>query len=102
MKRNPDTGRFFPLKVDYSGKDLSVEYVMTEVDKVKYPPRKVVKAEGLYNQICREYWFKGTGNTATTFMASDAVVHQIDGPLLYEEMKPWKDKVNEEMGRKKL
>ena len=95
MKRNPETGRFFPLEVNYGGKDLVVKDVQAN-------ERRVVKTEGLYNQICREYWFKGSGNTATTFMASDAVVHQIDGPLLYEEMKPWKDKVNEEMGRKVL
>lgn len=93
MKRNPETGRFFPLEVNYGGKDLVVKDIQGN-------ERRVVKTEGLYNQICREYWFEGTGNTATTFMASDAVVHQIDGPLLYEEMKPWKDVVNEKMGRK--
>ena len=95
MKRNPETGRFFPLVVDYSGKDLVVEDVLGN-------KRRVVKAEGLYNQICREYWFNvsGTnGNATTTFMASDAVVHQIDGSLFYEKMTSWKDKLNEMMRR---
>ena len=95
MKRNPTTGRFYPLKVDFSGNDL----VVTDVQGNQ---RRVVKTEGLYNRLCREYWFEGSGNTATTFMASDAVLHQIDGVLLYEEMKPWKDIVNEKMGRKIL
>jgi hypothetical protein len=27
-------------------------------------------------------------------MASDAVIHQIDGVLLPEKMTPWKDKLN--------
>lgn len=105
MKRNPETGRFFPLEVDFSEGDLVVLDALNKSRKENgeaYESRKVVKTEGLYNQVCREYWFEGTGNTAKTFMASDAVVHQIDGPLLYGEMTSWKDKVNEEMGRKKL
>jgi hypothetical protein len=57
----------------------------------------VVKSNGLYNKICREYWFAGitdaNSNNATTYMASDAVVHQIDGVLLAKEMKPWKEVV---------
>ena len=102
MKRNQNTGRFYPLNVDFSGNDLKVTDARENV-------RKVVKTEGLYNQICREYWFDGTGNTAKTFMASDAVVHQIDGPLIYgfkedvddeDLIKPWKDIVNKKMGRK--
>ena len=98
MKRNPETGRFYPLVVDFSNKNLMVTDAL---DKTY----NVVKTEGLYNLICREYWLKkvsGSSRTVenTTFMASDAVVHQINGALLYEEMKSWKEKVNEEMGRK--
>jgi hypothetical protein len=33
-------------------------------------------------------------------MASDAVVHQIDGVLLAEEMKPWKELLNKNVRRK--
>ena len=86
MKRNLETGRFFPLEVDYSGNQLSVKDVTGQT-------RHVVKTEGLYNQICREYWYEGSGNTAIIFMASDAVVHQIDGPLLYENLTPWKEQL---------
>ena len=86
MKRNLETGRFFPLEVDFSGNQLSIKDVTGQT-------RHVVKTEGLYNQICREYWYEGSGNTAITFMASDAVVHQIDGPLLYEKLTPWKEQL---------
>ena len=83
MKRNMETGRFFPIKVDFSGGEISLTDMVGET-------RHVVKTKGLYNQLCREYWFEGSGNNQTIFMASDAVVHLIDGPLLYEEMTPWR------------
>ena len=76
-------------------------WVMDNVNQKKkennqpYEVRKVVKTDGLYNCICREYWYSGAGNAATTYQASDAVVHQIDGVLLAEEMTPWKSKLNQ-------
>ena len=90
MKRNPQTGRFYGLESDNSNGQLTVRDVLGNV-------RHVVKQEGLYNNLCREYWFN-TGGTSSTnddtiFMASDAVVHQIDAPLFYEEMTPWRDKL---------
>jgi uncharacterized surface protein with fasciclin (FAS1) repeats len=84
MKRNYDTGRFFGLESDNSNGQLTVKDVMGNV-------RHVTKQDGLYNNICREYWFNGSGNTARIFMVSDAVVHQIDAPLFYEEMTPWRE-----------
>ena len=86
MKRNYDTGRFYGLESDNSNGQLTVKDVMGNV-------RHVTKQEGLYNNICREYWFNGSGNTARIFMASDAVVHQIDAPLFYEEMTPWREQL---------
>lgn len=86
MKRNYETGRFFALESDNSNGQLTVKDVMGNV-------RHVTKQEGLYNNICREYWFNGSGNTARIFMASDAVVHQIDAPLFYEEMTPWREQL---------
>ena len=86
MKRNYETGRFFGLESDNSNGQLTVKDVMGNV-------RHVTKQEGLYNNICREYWFNGSGNTARIFMASDAVVHQIDAPLFYEEMTPWREQL---------
>ena len=84
MRRNLETGRFFPLIVNNEGDQMWVKDVLGN-------KRNVVKTNGLYNRICREYWFKSTG---VCYMASDAVVHQIDGVLLPEEMTPWKDKLN--------
>ena len=86
MKRNYETGRFFGLESDNSNGQLTVKDVMGNV-------RHVTKQDGLYNNICREYWFNGSGNTARIFMASDAVIHQIDAPLFYEEMTPWREQI---------
>jgi hypothetical protein len=88
MKRNPQTGRFYPLMVDYDQTSLTVT-------DAKGNSQKVQLREGLYNNICREYWFEGTGNQARLFMGSDAVVHLIDQPLSYETMKPWRQVVEE-------
>ena len=88
MKRNPQTGRFYPLFVDYDQNSLTVTDAKNNVQQVQ-------RREGLYNNICREYWFEGSGFQARLFMGSDAVVHLIDQPLLYEEMKPWRQVVEE-------
>jgi uncharacterized surface protein with fasciclin (FAS1) repeats len=88
MRRNLETGRFYPITVNNAGGTMWVRDVLGNT-------RNVVKTDGLYNQICREYWFSGsTANLATTFMASDAIVHQIDGPLFFENMTPWKEQLN--------
>ena len=84
MKRNESTGRFSPLKV------ISTPTQMTITDDTGNT-RNVVTQPGLYNNLCREYWFDG----ARQFMASDVVVHQIDGPLFYENLRPWRDLVKE-------
>ena len=88
MKRNLETGRFYPLTAKSDPQSLTVTDVLGNV-------RNVVTSGGLYNKICREYWYNGTGNNATLFMASDAIVHQIDGPLFYEKMRPWREVVKE-------
>ena len=90
MKRNLETGRFYPLTVNNQGDQMWVQDVLGN-------KRNVVNTKGLYNCICREYWFKSTGQC---YMASDAVVHQIDGVLLAEEMKPWKEILNKNVRRK--
>ncbi len=95
MKRNPETGRFFALTVDYDQNDVTVTDVMGNT-------RHVVKTEGLYNNICREYWFQGSGNAAQLFMGSDAVAHLIDAPLCYQEMKDWRKVVREYLETNKL
>ena len=90
MKRNPETGRFYPLYVNYDNSTMTVKDAMGNT-------RHVVKDKGLYNKICREYWFKGAPNTnnAQLSTANNAVVHQIDGALMYENLKPWRQVVKE-------
>ena len=88
MMRNTATGRFYPLYVDFDNTHLSVTDVMGHT-------RQVQKTAGLYNNICREYWFESPSlQNSRLFMASDAVVHLIDGPLFYETMKPWRQVVS--------
>lgn len=93
MKRNPETGRFFPLTAVYDTNSMTV------TDNIGNA-RKVITTDGLYNNICREYWFNNGGtNNANLFMASDVVVHQIDGPLLFQEMRPWRDVVKDALNK---
>jgi hypothetical protein len=87
MKRNLETGRFYPIEVDFSGNQLTVKDANGDT-------HKVIKSDGLYNRICREYWYNGSGNTAEIFMASDAILHQIDGVLLYDKLTPWQEQLN--------
>lgn len=88
MMRNPETGRFYPLHSDAAGGQLTVTDVMGNV-------RHVITRDGLYNQVCRDYWFDGAvgSNTATIFMTSDAVVHLIDDALFYKNMTPWRQQL---------
>lgn len=90
MLRNPVTNRFYSLTVNSNGSGLSVTDVQGNT-------RHVVKTDGLYNQICREYWLQGTQTknkyTRTIYQTSDAVVHQIDQPLFYGTLTKWKDEI---------
>jgi len=90
MKRNPETGRFFPINVVYDNNSMTIVDAMGNV-------RHVLTTDGLYNNIVREYWFDGSSAdySQEIFMASNAVVHLIDKPLQYEKMKPWRQVVRE-------
>ena len=91
-RRNLETGRFYPVTVNNEGDQMWVKDVLGN-------KRNIVKTEGLYNRLCRDYWFR-TSPAGQCYMASDAVVHQIDGVLLAEEMKPWKEILNKNVRRK--
>lgn len=92
MTRNPSTGRFYPIKVDNSNSQMT----MIDATGVQH---HVVKDNGLYNLICREYWIKDTDDGPSIYSTSDAVVHQIDSPLqsplVNEKMKPWREQLKE-------
>lgn len=88
MKINESNGRFYPVRVDISDNSLTV------TDQLNHT-RNVVTADGLYNNICREFWFSGTGGSRLIYMVSDAVVHQIDGVLMSEPMTDWRQEVED-------
>lgn len=92
-KLNPKNNRFFPLTVSADATDLTVTDYLGNT-------RKVVKDGGFYNKLAREYWIsnknKYTYSASKTEWAklessSYAVIHQIDGVLLYsnDQLKPW-------------
>jgi hypothetical protein len=83
MKRNPSTGRYYPIKVNYDNTSMTVTDAVGGVHHVKTD-------KGLYNKVCREYWFenKPYTNSSRMFMASNVVLHQIDGVMKYENMRP--------------
>ena len=90
-KLNPENQRFFSLEVNAGPSSLSVTDQLGNT-------RHVLTQQGLYNKVCREYWFSGTGNNMSINSASDAVVHQIDGVLLYNNdlmSKTWQQELNE-------
>ncbi len=89
MKRNLETGRFYPLNVTYDAQSMTVKDATGRTHNV------VTTNPELYNIICREYWFEGKDNAARQFMASGVVVHQIDSPLMFEDMQPWRNVVKE-------
>ena len=90
MQRNVATDRFYGLTTVLGPSSL-------DVTDNRGVTSHVVTSNGLYNQLCREYWFKGyTTTTPTLYFVSSAVVHQIDGVLLAKEFeKPWKQLLEE-------
>lgn len=88
---NPATKRFYSLQVSSSDNSMSVTDQMNNT-------RHVVTEDGLYNNQGREYWIsnKDNGTRSEIYNASDIVVHQIDGVLLYNEsqLTKWQDEVN--------
>ena len=86
---NPLNNRFFSLTVNADDDKLTI------VDQLGNE-RKVVKGDN-YNLIGREYWIQNAQNVNNTqlYNASDLVVHQIDGPLFYQEaqLTKWQEEV---------
>ncbi len=82
MLVNPVNGRFYPLEVSSTDNSLTV------IDQLNQEHHVTMNA-GLYNNVCREFWFNSNTVQATIYMESDAVVHQIDGVMMNPE---WVDK----------
>lgn len=88
MMLNTETNRYYPIEVDVADKGLKITDLTGGV-------RRVVENEGLYNNICREYWVEGTGFNKLLYTSADAVVHLIDGPLFYSSSQktPWRNEI---------
>jgi len=77
MMLNSETDRYYSLEVNSENKaGLVVKDLVGDI-------RNVVTTDGLYNNICREYWVSGSGYNKLLYTSADAVVHLIDGPLFY-------------------
>lgn len=85
-KLNPANNRYFSFTVSADGSNYTVRDQLGNT-------RNVMKTGGLYNRICREYWIMGTpgSETATLSSSSNAVVHQIDGVLLFDRSQLTRD-----------
>lgn len=79
-KMNPVNRKFFSLSVNADNSHFSVTDAMGHT-------RNVLTRSGLYNNSCREYLYsqkdKEQAASGTLYSSSYAVVHLIDGPLLY-------------------
>lgn len=99
MMVNPETKRYYAINVNYDDNQ------MTLTGKAPGNVAHVItsKGDGLYNNICKEYWFNGNGNARSIYQSNDAVVHLIDTPLLYsaDQLKPWKAPKNKRINRRK-
>jgi hypothetical protein len=86
---NPLNKRFYSLTVSTNADGLTVKDLMGN-------QRSVVKGDN-YNLIGREYWIQDADkvNRTKLYNASDVVVHQIDGVLLYQQQQltPWREEV---------
>jgi len=86
MMINQENGRFYPLQVTAEKNSLTILDGAGQRVSVDTTP-------GFYNQLCREYWFQGSGFNRQIYMESDAVVHRIKGALRYakdEVVGSWK------------
>ena len=87
-KINPANKRYFSITVNANDDKMTVEDQLGN-------KRNVLKTDGLYNIIGREYWLQNRDRVTTNqiYQASDVVVHQIDGPLFYDhdQLKPWRE-----------
>jgi len=86
-KLNTKNNRFYTLNVTANSSNLTV------VDNVGNK-RQVIKNGNFYNKLAREYWIsnKGKANAELT-SSSHAVIHKIDGVLIFDnsQLTNWKD-----------
>lgn len=85
MMLNEATNRYYPIHVKFDKQSMVITDKMGNV-------RNVQKTNGLYNNICREFWLSGSAFNKQLYAAADAVVHLIDKPLFYDasQATSWK------------
>ena len=97
-KLNTQSQRFYSLRIVSDDNSMTVGYGPSEQAKLANTHR-VMTESGLYNLMCREYWLRGDKEGRTINSSSDAVVHLIDGTLLYDESiqkgKTWQQELEE-------
>lgn len=88
FKMNPAINRFYSLTVSADDNELTLTDQLGN-------QRKVVKTEGLYNNLCRDVWIQTKSGEDNIYNASDAVVHSIDGALFYDssQLTKWKEEI---------
>ncbi len=80
---NPQNKRYYSFTVTADNNSYTIKDQLNNVRHVV----KDASQGGFYNRICREYWIKGTpgSEAATLETSSNAVVHLIDGVLLFSD-----------------
>ncbi len=92
-KQNPETKRYYSVEVtaDASGMTVTDRSGLGVDGQGK--TYQVIQ-NNLYNQTSREYWINGktTSSNRTIYSSSNAVVHEINGALIYDvkQLIPWK------------
>ena len=88
---NPVNNRFFSVTVNADDSNLTIADQLGNT-------RRVLTNGGNYNVVGREYWIQNANNVNSTnlYNASDLVVHQIDGPLFFEQkqLTSWQEEVD--------
>ena len=95
-KLNTKNNRFYTLNVTANESSLTV------VDNIGNK-RQVVKNGNFYNKLAREYWISNKGKyNAELTSSSHAVVHKIDGVLIYDnsQLTSWEEDVRKSVRRK--
>lgn len=82
-KLNPVNKKFYSLAVDANNSSIVV------TDALNNRRNVLTGNQGLYNNMCREYLYtqkdKETAYKGNLYSSSHAVVHLIDGPLMFSE-----------------
>ena len=88
---NPLNNRFFSVTVNADDSNLTIADQLGNT-------RHVLTNGNNYNVVGREYWIQNANNVNSTnlYNASDLVVHQIDGPLFFEQkqLTSWQEEVD--------